>query len=240
MEGVDSDVKNYLLRQKKEYGKYLLREAARIDNAEMAWELLNRGADMGDILDPRWRGTLNSWEEKALKNVTSRTERMKEQGRHQPSMEDKLGRYVFAEGVAALLFNRFVESPITVGISGEWGMGNSSLMIQIEKILLITEAQLTFPNLLPSEQFGGAKKISLSTRGRQIYGQIKKGFHNLLSTDITKLVSWTTSSPTHPTNVDNAPLHRRLEQTMRRQSAAQCRSWPTCHRPITVPPCTIF
>ncbi|XP_059067423.1 uncharacterized protein LOC131027643 [Cryptomeria japonica] len=114
-------------------------------------------------------------------------ERMKEQGRDQPSMEDKLGRHVFAEGVAAWLFNRLVESPITVGISGEWGMGKSSLMIQIEKILLITAAQLTFPNLLPSEQFGGAKKISLSTRGRQIYEQIKKGFHNLLSTDISKV-----------------------------------------------------
>ncbi|XP_059067359.1 uncharacterized protein LOC131051163 isoform X1 [Cryptomeria japonica] len=181
IKNVNDRVEAYLRGKKLRYREDLLRNASVTDNAEMAWELLNRGADMADILDPDWRESLNTSEESSVKNVISHIERMKEQGRDQPSMDDNLGRHAFAEGVAALLLNRFVESPITVGISGEWGMGKSSLMIQIEKILLITAAQLTFPNLLPSEQFGGAKKIYLSTRGRKIYRQIKRGVHNILT-----------------------------------------------------------
>lgn len=52
--------------------------------------------------------------------------------------------------------------------------------MQTEKILLITAAQLTFPNLLKFENFVGAKKISLSTEGRKIYETFKRGAYSLL------------------------------------------------------------
>ncbi|XP_059073484.1 uncharacterized protein LOC131046435 [Cryptomeria japonica] len=185
MEDVPDDVKNYLQTKKLEDTEHLLRAAAVNNNVEMAWEILSRGASIKDIHDTAWSSRLQSQKEKeSVEDVLSQLEHIKEQGRDQPSMEDKLGRYVFAQGLAALFLNRFIESPITVGISGEWGMGKSSLMIQTEKILLITAAQLTFPNLLPPEQFVGVKKISLSTRGRKIYQQINRGVHNLL--DLSK------------------------------------------------------
>ncbi|XP_059073458.1 uncharacterized protein LOC131046448 [Cryptomeria japonica] len=178
MEHVHEDVKRYLRKKKGEYREPLLEAAAINNEVEMAWELLSRGADFAGIHDLSNR--LQSPEKESVEKVLRQMEHIKEQGRDQPSMEDKLGRYVFAQALAALFLNRFIESPITVGISGEWGMGKSSLMIQTEKILLITAAQLTFPNLLPPENFDGAKGISLSRRGRKTFQQINRGAHNLL------------------------------------------------------------
>lgn len=41
------------------------------------------------------------------------------------------GRSDFAHSLAALLLTPYLKPPITVGISGSWGMGKSSLMIQV-------------------------------------------------------------------------------------------------------------
>ncbi|GLJ20047.1 hypothetical protein SUGI_0363570 [Cryptomeria japonica] len=83
---------------------------------------------------------------------------MPEGGRDQPTLHDSLGRRAFAEGLAALFLNPYVKSPVTVGISGDWGMGKSSLMLQTEMILLQAAAQLAFPDILPVEDFPGSKQ----------------------------------------------------------------------------------
>ncbi|KAH9288738.1 hypothetical protein KI387_032855, partial [Taxus chinensis] len=176
MQDVPFSVKDYIKGEKRKNEEHLLKAAAINNNAEMAWELLNRGADMEDILDPNWKDRRN----KSVEQVIADINRVKKQGQDQPTLEDKLGRNDYAEGLAALFINRFTEPPITVGIVGEWGMGKSSLMIQTEKMLLITAAQLAFPNLLPFDQFVGAKKISLNRRGRKIYKQIERGVENLV------------------------------------------------------------
>ncbi|KAH9326606.1 hypothetical protein KI387_006784 [Taxus chinensis] len=182
-EKVDPDVKEFLLREKERNKEHLLRAAATNNYEEMAWELLNRGANIEDIYDRDWknqfRSNRNSTEN--VDRVINQIEIAKEQGSDKPSQEDNLGRNIFAEGLAALFLNKFVESPITVGISGEWGMGKSSLMIQTENILLLAASQLAFPNLVHCEDFVGAEKISLNTRGRKIYRKIKNGVYSLLA-----------------------------------------------------------
>lgn len=41
------------------------------------------------------------------------------------------GRIDYAKGLAAFLLNPYIKPPIAVGISGTWGMGKSSLMVQV-------------------------------------------------------------------------------------------------------------
>ncbi|KAH9314592.1 hypothetical protein KI387_023219, partial [Taxus chinensis] len=93
---------------------------------------------------------------------------------------EKIGyrRDDYARGLAALFLNPYLKSPIAVGISGSWGMGKSSLMIQTEVILLQTLAQLS---LLPSSNFSnstsdipGAKTMELSKKGQMKHREIKR------------------------------------------------------------------
>ncbi|GLJ20023.1 hypothetical protein SUGI_0363110 [Cryptomeria japonica] len=105
---------------------------------------------------------------------------MPEGGRDQPTIYDSLRRKAFAEGLAALFLNPYVKSPVTVGISGDWGMGKSSLMLQTEMILLQAAAQLAFPNILPFEDFPGSKQFELTPKGREIYKNVKHGVKDIL------------------------------------------------------------
>ncbi|GLJ20048.1 hypothetical protein SUGI_0363580 [Cryptomeria japonica] len=109
-----------------------------------------------------------------------RVEKMPEGGRDQPTIYDSLGRKAFAEGLAALFLNPYVKSPVTVGISGDWGMGKSSLMLQTEMILLQAAAQLAFPNILPFEDFPGSKQFELTPKGREIYKNVTHGVKDIL------------------------------------------------------------
>ncbi|XP_059073051.1 uncharacterized protein LOC131073782 isoform X2 [Cryptomeria japonica] len=180
-EGVDPLVKDFFLQEKARDDMNLLQAAAKTKNAEMAWELLNRGARMADLDYYRKREDDGDEQIRNAKLVIRQIDIAKEHGQDKPSLKDNLERNVLAEGLAALFLNRFIESPITVGISGEWGMGKSSLMIQTESILLMAASQLSFPNLLRSEKFVGAEKISLSTRGRKIYARMKIAMNKLVS-----------------------------------------------------------
>ncbi|GLJ06279.1 hypothetical protein SUGI_0035050 [Cryptomeria japonica] len=179
-EGVDPSVKDFFLQEKARDKINLLEAAAKTKNTEMAWELLNRDARMADL--DKYRNEYDRDEDiKNAKSVIREIDIAKEHGRDKPSLKDNLERNVLAEGLAALFLNKFIESPITVGISGEWGMGKSSLMIQTESILLMAASQLSFPNLLRSEKFVGAEKISLSTKGRKIYTRMKITMNKLFS-----------------------------------------------------------
>ncbi|XP_059073054.1 uncharacterized protein LOC131073766 isoform X2 [Cryptomeria japonica] len=180
-EWVDPSVKDFFLQAKARDDTNLLKAAAETKNAEMTWELLNRGARMADLDHYREREDDGDEQIRNAKLVIREIDIAKEHGRDKPSLKDNLERNVLAEGLAALFLNKFIESPITVGISGEWGMGKSSLMIQIESILLIAASQLSFPNLLRSEKFAGAEKISLSTKGRKIYTRMKIAMNKLFS-----------------------------------------------------------
>ncbi|GLJ05800.1 hypothetical protein SUGI_0025690 [Cryptomeria japonica] len=160
-EGVNPLVKDFLLQEKAGDENHLLKAAALTENVDMAWELLHRGADIADI-KPSNKPWDRERDEKRIR-VIKEIEIANEQGQDKPSSVDNLGRNVFAEGLAALFLNKYVESPITVGICGEWGMGKSSVMVQTENILLMAASQLSFPNLLPFENFGGAKKTLLTS-----------------------------------------------------------------------------
>ncbi|XP_059065124.1 uncharacterized protein LOC131857084 [Cryptomeria japonica] len=176
-EGVNPLVKDFLLQEKAGDENHLLKAAALTENVDMAWELLHRGADIADI-KPSNKPWDRERDEKRIR-VIKEIEIANEQGQDKPSSVDNLGRNVFAEGLAALFLNKYVESPITVGICGEWGMGKSSVMVQTENILLMAASQLSFPNLLPFENFGGAKKTLLSTKGRKIYIKMKNAAYKL-------------------------------------------------------------
>lgn len=47
------------------------------------------------------------------------------------------GRADFAYGIAALLLNPYVEPPIAIGICGSWGMGKSSIMAQVKRLVCV-------------------------------------------------------------------------------------------------------
>ncbi|GLJ20044.1 hypothetical protein SUGI_0363520 [Cryptomeria japonica] len=97
----------------------------------------------------------------------------------QPTIHDSVGRRVFAEGLAALFLNPYVKSPVTVGISGEWGIGKSSLMLQTEMILIQAAAQQAFPNILPIEDF--PQQFKLTRKDRKKYNKVRDGVKALLA-----------------------------------------------------------
>eukprot|EP01018_Ginkgo_biloba_P011071 Gb_27040 [translate_table: standard] len=137
----------------------LLRTAARLRYIEMTQELLTRGV---------------------VQEIAKITERASEQ----PTLSDNLGRNVCADGLAALFLNPYVKSPIAVGISGEWGMGKSSLMFQTEAILVKTAAQLAFPKLLEVHQgFPGAEELNLTKQGEKKCQKIRRSLELFLATD---------------------------------------------------------
>ncbi|XP_057841088.2 uncharacterized protein LOC131050819 isoform X2 [Cryptomeria japonica] len=173
----NSELKKYLLKEKSEIlrtpGKEnLLRVAATLGNIDMTRELLTRGANIADICSKDWRGKLQPEEKKNVGDVLKQIDHIVEQGTDKPTLWDDLGRIAYANGLAALFLNPFVKSPITVGISGEWGTGKSSLMIQTECILLNTTAQLAFSNSFQKEDFPGASEPKLSAKGEARRGEI--------------------------------------------------------------------
>eukprot|EP01018_Ginkgo_biloba_P033046 Gb_01062 [translate_table: standard] len=93
-----------------------------------------------------------------------------------PATEDSLGRKDIATGLASLFLNPCIVSPVVVGLSGASGLGKSSLMIQVERILLQTAAQLLFPNLwLTTEAESiGESSTALLHQGRVLHDTVKK------------------------------------------------------------------
>ncbi|XP_059075475.1 uncharacterized protein LOC131875381 [Cryptomeria japonica] len=173
------DQEKYKIRETLEM-ENLLRVAARLGDIDMTREFITRGANISLIRDKEWIDTLSTEEEK--KNVQDVMDQIKnnvEQGTDKPALRDNLGRNPFAIGLAALFLNPFMKSPITVGVSGEWGMGKSSVMVQTESILLRKAAQLAFTSSFKKNDIIiGASESKLSATGkarrRKIANAIKK------------------------------------------------------------------
>ncbi|XP_057820646.2 uncharacterized protein LOC131033435 [Cryptomeria japonica] len=125
----------------------MLMVAATLGDIDMTLECLTRGASIALIREKKLMDYLFTEEEK--RNVQDVLRRIAlsvgvEVEADIPAGQDTLGRMPFAIGLAALFSNPLVQSPINVGILGEWGMGKSSVMLQTEIILLKTAAQLAF------------------------------------------------------------------------------------------------
>ncbi|GLJ21879.1 hypothetical protein SUGI_0409160 [Cryptomeria japonica] len=116
---------------KEKYKGNLLKMAASLGQIEMTKELISRGYQIGDIRDPEWKPEKEEEVQKVLRQI----ETIKEQGNDKPAISDALGRFDYAQGLAALFLNPYVKSPVAVGITGSWGTGKSSLMLQLDKIL---------------------------------------------------------------------------------------------------------
>ncbi|GLJ38248.1 hypothetical protein SUGI_0778660 [Cryptomeria japonica] len=181
----DNDLLRKVLIEKKSQTKEinLLRTAASVGNIEMMKELIIKGYEIGDILNSDWRSGLDKASQVNVTRVSKQIDMIKEQGNDKPAKSDSLGRLDYAQGLAALFLNPYMEPPIAVGITGTWGMGKSSLMFQTEQILLTTAAQMA---LLESSklrslalELPGIKSYKLSSNGRSkcenIYKQIKYG-----------------------------------------------------------------
>eukprot|EP01018_Ginkgo_biloba_P036246 Gb_26217 [translate_table: standard] len=153
-----------IVRNTRDPSQNLLKSAATLGTKKMVWELFMEGANINAIL-------------------SEQIEKIPRQGRDHPTLEDSLGRSVFAEGLAALFLNPHIQTPVTVGISGAWGMGKSSLMLQTEIILLKAAAQLAFPNLIQTKNFLGAQARRLSEEGRKKYQKIRNGVERLLASE---------------------------------------------------------
>ncbi|XP_057844089.1 uncharacterized protein LOC131053482 isoform X2 [Cryptomeria japonica] len=174
------DEKNKLKEDESLNRKYkgnLLKMAASLGQIDMTKELISRGYQIGDIRDPEW--TPENQEE--VKKVLRQIETIKEQGNDKPAITDALGRFDYAQGLAALFLNPYIKPPIAVGITGSWGMGKSSLMLQTQRILLTTAAQMALfqsSKLSSSElELPDIKPCELSTKAKRkckhIYRQIK-------------------------------------------------------------------
>ncbi|XP_057863598.2 uncharacterized protein LOC131071677 isoform X2 [Cryptomeria japonica] len=157
--------RNELLGSRGENNLNLLRLAATLGNIDMTSELLTRGANIALIRSRKWIDSLSEEEKKNVEYVLMQIDNIVEQGTDKPALSDNLGRGAFANGLAALFLNPFVKSPITVGISGEWEMGKSSLMVQTESILIKTAAQSAFSYSFHKEDFPGARESKLSAIG---------------------------------------------------------------------------
>ncbi|GLJ23483.1 hypothetical protein SUGI_0444880 [Cryptomeria japonica] len=133
----------------------------------MTLECLTRGANIALIRNKEWIETLATKDEKKnVQDVLSQIKTIVERGTDKPALEDNLGRSPFAIGLAALFLNPFVKSPVTVGISGEWGMGKSSVMLQTESNLLKATAQLAFTKSFQKDGLHGAGESELSIIGK--------------------------------------------------------------------------
>ncbi|GLJ18774.1 hypothetical protein SUGI_0335250 [Cryptomeria japonica] len=170
----NSPLKTYLKDERSGRKGNLLRAAAKLANIDMTRELLTGGARISDITSSKWRAKLTPMEDQKVEHVLKQIHRSVEQRTDEPTLRDNLGRSAFANGLAALFLNPYVKPPITVGISGEWGMGKSSLMMQTESVLLKTSAQLAFSHSLQVKGFLGARKPKLSTKGESIRRSMRR------------------------------------------------------------------
>ncbi|GLJ34999.1 hypothetical protein SUGI_0704290 [Cryptomeria japonica] len=161
----DCTLKTFLLKKKKdliEEGENLLQTAARIGDTEITKDLLRSGYQIAVIQEKQWYDKL---EGKEKINVHK-------------------GRADFAHGLAALLLNPYLKPPIAIGISGSWGMGKSSLMVQTENIMLKAAAQSA---LLPtssstSSNLPGVHEIKLSPVGKKKKKEIERWIRPLTKT----------------------------------------------------------
>eukprot|EP01018_Ginkgo_biloba_P011066 Gb_27685 [translate_table: standard] len=184
----DDPIKVFLEHQKKELQVGtdfdLLRTAASLGYIDMTQELLTRGGTIFSLRDHKLRESLKGEEEENVRKVVQKIDKITEQASEQPTLSNNLGRNILADGLAALFLNPYVKSPITVGISGEWGMGKSSLMLQTEMIMLKTAAQLAFPKLLEVHQgFPGAEELNLTKQGEKKCQKIRRSLELFLATD---------------------------------------------------------
>ncbi|GLJ22090.1 hypothetical protein SUGI_0414130 [Cryptomeria japonica] len=174
----------FLDGQKKRFkDDNLLRTAASLGDIEMTKELISRGYQTGDIRDLKWKKHLPTKKQENVEKVLRQIDIIKEQGNDKPAISDSLGRLDYALGLAALFLNPYIKPPIAVGITGSWGTGKSSLMLQTERILVTTAAQMI---LLPSSKLSSSdlqlpaiKPCEFSRKGKSIcehiYRQIKCG-----------------------------------------------------------------
>ncbi|KAH9297181.1 hypothetical protein KI387_028863 [Taxus chinensis] len=184
----NSSLKIYLAGQRESATNRklnLLQEAASLGNIDMTRELLSRGGNIAHIRCLKWKAGLPVEKQNNVQDVLKQIDNIVEQGTDQPTLSDNLGRSAYANGLAALFLNPFVKSPIAVGISGEWGMGKSSLMMQTEFILLKTAAQLPFSDSLQVENFPGASKSQLTAEGRAKLENTKRLIRQLSATKST-------------------------------------------------------
>ncbi|XP_057844057.2 uncharacterized protein LOC131053463 [Cryptomeria japonica] len=180
----DEEVHKFLLDERERLKKgNLLKIAVSLENVEMTKELISRGYQIGDICDPRLPESNKESVNETVNRVLRQIKMIKEQGNDKPTIFDSLGRLDYAQGLAALFLNPYIKPPIAVGITGSWGTGKSSLMLQTERILMTTAAQMA---LLPSSklsrsasQLPDIKPCKLSNRGiskcEHIYRQLKRG-----------------------------------------------------------------
>ncbi|XP_059076131.1 uncharacterized protein LOC131033446 isoform X2 [Cryptomeria japonica] len=140
----------------------MLSVAARLGDIDMTLECLTRGASIDFIRGRK----LTEEEERNVQDVLRRIALSfgVEVEADIPAGHDTLGRMPFAIGLAALFSNPLVQSPINVGILGEWGTGKSSVMLQTEIILLKTAAHLAFTGSFQKEGFS---RLSVTGRARR-------------------------------------------------------------------------
>ncbi|XP_059075438.1 uncharacterized protein LOC131076693 [Cryptomeria japonica] len=168
---VSSRLEEYLKQEKTKIEKTIglgnsLRVAATLGDTDMTLECVTRGANIALIRNDQWITTLSEDEKKNVEDVLSQIKTLVEQGTDKPAVEDNLGRSPFAIGLSALFLNPFVKSPVTVGISGEWGMGKSSVMLQTESNLLKAASQLAFSKSFKKDSLFGAGESELSIIGK--------------------------------------------------------------------------
>eukprot|EP01018_Ginkgo_biloba_P027779 Gb_16796 [translate_table: standard] len=178
-----SKVFHYLSRQMMKWNnENLLRTAAKLKHDGMIRELLNRGFVL-DVADYPKDDDLEHKIKGAISKVQEEIDWISRSAADTPATEDSLGRRGFVKGLAALFLNPYVASPVVVGLSGEWGSGKSSVMIQVERILLRAAAQLVFPNLwyaVEADTPSGLTMKKLSPKGQILYKSTKEEANRLL------------------------------------------------------------
>eukprot|EP01018_Ginkgo_biloba_P033100 Gb_38079 [translate_table: standard] len=172
-----SQVSKYLLREMNKLNSSninLLDIAVKLENYGMIRELRKRDLDFHEI----------SSSPRAVKEEIDNIHWTSKNVVDTPATEDNLGRQDIATGLAKLFLNPHIDSPIVVGLSGESGSGKSSLLHQVERILLQTTAQLVFPNVWYTMESGMIResktKCVLSHKGERLYRSIEKKAERLL------------------------------------------------------------
>ncbi|KAJ7571724.1 hypothetical protein O6H91_01G174900 [Diphasiastrum complanatum] len=136
----------------------LVMKAWDIGQKEMAIDFINRGADPTRLF------------QEVNDNL-----KIFRKASDQPTCHDKLGRTKLAKGIAALLLNPTIGTPIAVGIFAEWGTGKSSMMLQIDIILLLTMFQRSLPfSSRKRDEFGIMKSSKFTDEGRKILKNVLK------------------------------------------------------------------
>ncbi|GLJ35194.1 hypothetical protein SUGI_0708350 [Cryptomeria japonica] len=150
----DDPIRKFLVDKKREITEKmnthnLLKTASSLGDTEMSKELVSLGYQIEDIYDEEWLERLEPTRRENVEKVSRQLDIIPERGNDRPALSDDPERIDYARGLAALFLNPYLKPPITVGISGAWGKGKSSLLVQTEVILLTTAAQMA---LIPSSK----------------------------------------------------------------------------------------